>query len=84
MLLEEPDERLSLLLPELLSGEELLTLTLLLLLLLELLETLLLLSEGVIAGRLLDELLSELSEERVTEPLETLLLLSEGVMVGRL
>lgn len=53
MLLDEPDERLSLLLPELLSGEELLTLTLLLLLLLlEPLETLLLLSEGVIVGRL--------------------------------
>lgn len=54
MLLEEPDERLSLLLPELLSGEELLTLTLLLilLLLLEPLETLLLLSEGVVVGRL--------------------------------
>lgn len=50
MLLEEPDERLSLLLLELLSGAELLTL--ILLLLLELLETLLLLSDGVIVGRL--------------------------------
>jgi hypothetical protein len=50
VLLDEPDERFSLLLLELLSGEELLTL--ILLLILELLESLLLLSEGVIVGRL--------------------------------